>query len=207
MFAAVRGLAARMKTITMADGTSARSADSLIQRCFGGSALVAIVAAGLVVVTSSGAAPAPAPSVDASVTNDALHTLQSRCERGDAVSCNDLGVSTLRGSGDVAPDASAAAHAFELACSASSPDGCGNLGALYESGAGVQADLWEAARLYAHACSLGGALACSNLGALYARGRGVERDLDAAQRLFARACEAGSAAGCNNQLQLTSPRL
>lgn len=182
-------------------------------RRFGHPALAAIVPAGIAVVATSLAIPtsppssavtsAPAPAADAS--DGPLQTLASTCTGGDAVSCNDLGVSHLRGYG--APvDAHAAASAFELSCMAGSPDGCGNLGALYERGAGVSADITEAARLYARACSLGGALGCSNLGALYARGRGVERDLGEARRLFVHACETGSAAGCDNLLRFTEPR-
>jgi TPR repeat protein len=183
-------------------------------RRYGHPALAAIIAAGVAVVAtslavqpsspSSARTSGPAPATHPS--HDALRTLENACTGGDAVSCNDLGVSQLRGYGAPA-DVDAAARAFELSCRAGSPDGCGNLGALYESGAGVPADISEAARLYAHACGLGGALGCSNLGALYARGRGVERDLAEARRLFARACQTGSAAGCDNLLQLSEPRL
>ena len=119
------------------------------------------------------------------------------CEKGDAVSCNDLGVNYVHGSG-VPADATAAARAFERSCRGGSPDGCSNLGALYERGVGVEANLVEATRLYEQACSTGGALGCSNLGALYSRGRGVARDAGEAQRLFQLSCETGSAAGCNN---------
>jgi TPR repeat protein len=182
-------------------------------RRFGHPALAAIIAAGIAVVATSLAvqpsSPSSATPSDAAPvvhpSDDALRTLENTCNGGDAVACNDLGVSLLGGYG-AAADVLAAARAFELSCMAGSPDGCGNLGALYENGAGVPADITEAARLYEHACALGGALACSNLGALYARGRGVERDVGEARRLFVRACETGSAAGCDNLLRFTEPR-
>jgi Sel1 repeat len=121
----------------------------------------------------------------------------SNCEQGDAVGCNDLGVSYLHGY-DVPADATRALQSFERSCRDGSPEGCSNLGALYESGVGADVNLSEAARLYEQACSGGSALGCSNLGALYARGLGVARDRTQAQRLFESACQGGSAAGCNN---------
>lgn len=203
-----------MQTTYIADTHSASIAGPEFRwRRFGHPAFAAIIAAGIAVVATSLALPpspwssarASAPGAAADPSDGTLRTLENSCTGGDALACNDLGVSRLRGYG--APvDVDAAARAFELSCMADSADGCGNLGALHESGAGVPADISEAARLYAHACGLGGALGCSNLGALYARGRGVERDLGEARRLFARACETGSAAGCNNLLQLTEPR-
>jgi TPR repeat protein len=154
----------------------------------------------------SEATPTPASVVAASGSNSDVLALQEGCEREDAVSCNDLGVTYLKGYG-VPVDVRAALRAFERSCQHGNPDGCGNLGALYESGLGVVASLTEATWLYEQACSMGCALACSNLGALYARGRGVARDIDEARRLFTHACETGSAAGCNNLLQFPTPRL
>lgn len=132
--------------------------------------------------------------------------LQQGCQSGNAVMCNDLGVSYLHGAG-IPADVTLALRAFERSCRHGSPDGCGNLGALYESGVGVAASFARASRLYERACAMGCALGCSNLGALYARGLGVSRDLEQAQSLFALACESGSAAGCNNLLQLPSAAL
>ena len=122
------------------------------------------------------------------------------CEQGDAVGCNDLGVSYLHGEG-VPADATRAFQSFERSCRDGSPDGCSNLGALYERGVGSDINLGQAARLYEQACTGGSALGCSNLGALYCRGLGVAQDSTEARRLFAMACEGGSAAGCNNLLR------
>ena len=196
-----------MKSMNIAS-TASRSlarADVRHQRRIGHSALAALVAVGVAVVSTSLAAPTPASPPLADAPGGASSPLEAACQVGDPEACNDLGVTSLGGYGKPA-DVSGAARAFQRSCDAGSPDGCGNLGALYESGAGVTADVAEAARLYAHACTLGGALGCSNLGALYARGRGVERDLGEAQRLFERACATGSAAGCSNLLRFTEPR-
>ncbi|MEY2936017.1 MAG: hypothetical protein RL033_6766 [Pseudomonadota bacterium] len=171
------------------------------------SVLAATLGAGFGVawLSPSGATSEPDSAGSSDRIADA-RALQRGCESGDAVMCNDLGVSYLRGLG-VTPDVGLARSAFERACRRGSPDGCGNLGALYESGAGVPASIARASRLYEQACTTGCALGCSNLGALYARGLGVARDLDEAQRLFELACETGSAAGCTNLLQFPSPLL
>ena len=154
--------------------------------------------------SSARAGSTPTSHGDTSAASAELSTLAQGCDQGEAVSCNDLGVSYLHGY-SVPADARLAFAAFERACGLGSPDGCGNLGALYESGVGVGRSLEEAARLYERACGAGGALACSNLGALYARGRGVPRDLLEARRLFTLACQTGSAAGCNNLIQFAPP--
>jgi TPR repeat protein len=124
-------------------------------------------------------------------------SLEQSCKTGNAVACNDLGVSRLNGYG-MPVDTVLAFQAFERSCGDGSPDGCSNLGALYERGIGVENSLELAVELYERACTGGAALGCSNLGALYARGRGVERDPEEAQRLFRLACESGSAMGCSN---------
>jgi hypothetical protein len=136
--------------------------------------------------------PAAAPVADAAA-------FASGCQRGDAVACNDLGVTALH---SVPSDPRLAARSFERACENGSADGCSNLGALYEAGVGVRASSSDAADLYERACTGGAALGCSNLGALYARGKGVVRDESEAQRLFSEACASGSAAGCNNLMRV-----
>lgn len=168
------------------------------------SILAATLSAGLLLMATRPAKASPEPK-SAGSTDPRTETLvlQKGCEDGDAVMCNDLGVSYLHGVGTAA-DVTLALTAFERSCRQGSADGCGNLGALYESGVGVAASFAQASRLYERACAMNCALACSNLGALYARGLGVARSLEEAQLLFALACEAGSAAGCNNLLQLPS---
>jgi len=130
-------------------------------------------------------------------------SLASACDAGAAIACNDLGVVSLH---ETPGDSELAVQSFQHACAGGCADGCSNLGALYEKGVGVRADLGEATALYQRACDGGAALGCSNLGALYAHGRGVARDVSEAQRLFQQACEGGSAMGCNNLMQFGSQR-
>lgn len=166
------------------------------------SVLAATLTVGVCAAGTSSSLAAPQPkSAGSSDAHAETQLLQRGCQDGDAVMCNDLGVSYLHGVGTPA-DVALALQAFERSCRRGSADGCGNLGALYESGVGVTASFAQASRLYERACDMGCALGCSNLGALYARGLGVSRDVEEAQRLFALACETGSAAGCNNLIEL-----
>jgi len=190
-----------MKTIDIAVTRAVRSFAHAYLRPL---TLVSSVAACAAFAWGSASAAAPTGLTEGGLEGGAL-ALEASCERGDAVACNDLGVSYLRGYG-LSMDLGLAIRAFERSCTNGSADGCGNLGALYESGTGVAPNSSAAASLYQQACDMGCALGCSNLGALYARGHGLERDLDAARRLFTVACENGSAAGCGNLLQLSSPR-
>jgi TPR repeat protein len=125
----------------------------------------------------------------------AERSLRAACDGGDAVACNDLGVSYERGYAP-APSAAAAAQLFTRACDGGVADGCNNLGALHERGAGVNLDVSVARQLYGSACQQGSALGCSNLGALHTRG--AQRDEGEALRLFSLACATGSATGCQN---------
>lgn len=198
-----------MKNIDQAGIRSARWMARVSLRRHRRSSLSALAAGLALCVAFAWGAPsgarAPASALATVASNADVSAIEQSCEGGDAVQCNDLGVTYLKGYG-VPVDVDVAFRAFERASLDGSADGCGNLGAMYESGAGVQANLTDAARLYAFACRMDRALACSNLGVLYARGRGVPRDLDKARQLFTLACETDSAAGCNNLIELSSPR-
>ena len=151
------------------------------------------------ILTIWGTPVPPAPAASAPAAAALSGNLPSRCESGEAIACNDQGVTALH---SVPSDPSLAARSFERGCQGGSADACSNLGALREAGVGVRTNLSDAARLYEQACTGGAALGCSNLGALYARGKGVARDASEAQRLFSLACDTGSAAGCSNLMQI-----
>ena len=68
-----------------------------------------------------------------------------------------------------------------------------NLGAMYESGTGVQEDAAEAARWYRVAAGQGEAVAQSNLGRMYHNGEGVPEDAAEAGRWYRLAAEQGYA--------------
>jgi hypothetical protein len=104
-----------------------------------GAHVAATLAAVACVGATLAAATPAAPGGEAFAAHPELAELEASCQKGDAVSCNDLGVIAIHGYGD-GVDANAAHRAFQRSCQRGSADGCGNLGALYESGAGVGVD-------------------------------------------------------------------
>jgi len=172
--------------------------------------LISAVGLGLGLL-AAGAAHADAPLLDTPDASEApieiseapieAATLAAACEAGDAVACNDLGVSYEHGY-SVPRDSVAAAQLFERACNGGVTDGCNNLGAGLERREATRA---RASELYRRACEAGSALGCSNLGALYARSARTPADVRSARQLFERACAGGSATGCEN-LQATLAR-
>lgn len=82
------------------------------------------------------------------------------CEAGDALACNNLGMSHFQGWG-VEADRSKAAEAFEKACAGDDKDGCANLGGLYAGGlGGLVRDRAKALRLFSKGCRLGSPRGC-----------------------------------------------
>jgi TPR repeat protein len=163
---------------------------------------LALGIAGFIIAAAGRPLPTgPTPSEPAAAPVSEGFSFASGCASGDAIACNNLGVTSLHSAGS---DPTLAVRSFERACQNGSADGCSNLGALYEHGTGVRSNLSQAAALYEQACDGGAALGCSNLGALYARGKGVARDASQARRLFTQACETASAAGCNNLMRVSA---
>ncbi|MCA9622126.1 MAG: sel1 repeat family protein, partial [Myxococcales bacterium] len=105
--------------------------------------------------------------------------------------CFDRGVSLL----DV--DKSRAALAFAMACDGGVPEGCTNLGALYDEGGGVEVNLPRARELFDLGCKGGSPHGCFRLGRMKALGRGGAAELTAAFELFQKACGAKHGPGCH----------
>ena len=61
-------------------------------------------------------------------------------------------------------DYAKAAERFGTSCTDGNPQGCFELGALYEKGVGIAQDPYRAADLYAQACRGGEAKGCSHMG-------------------------------------------
>jgi Sel1 repeat len=120
--------------------------------------------------------------------------LQKRCDGGNAIACDDLGVLYLKGDG-VAKDAKKANALFQRACDGGDPVGCYDLAESYRFGDGVAKDMKAAAAFYQRACDGGNAGGCSQLAIQYNGGEGVAQD-DAKAALFAdRSCKGGSPLG------------
>ena len=73
-----------------------------------------------------------------------------------------------------------------------------DLGASYESGAGVNQNDAQAAFWYRKAADQGLAVAENNMGRLYARGQGVQRDYAEAMKWFQKAATQGDGEAMNN---------
>jgi TPR repeat protein len=127
-------------------------------------------------------------------TTDAL---DQACDRGEAVSCDDLGLRYQAGM-SVNRDLERAGNFFQEACDGGVMLGCSHLGAMYQSGVGVVRDVATAAFLFERACDGDGLLGCANLGVSYEHGDGVMQDPARAVSLYERACGGGEMLGCHN---------
>ena len=122
----------------------------------------------------------------------------ARCAKGEAGSCNVLGMMLVEGRGTPA-DGKRARAAFERGCDEKNPRACSNLGLLLMTGALVPRDLRAALAAYERGCEGGLPGACANVGALCMKGQGgVAIDYARAVAASTKACDAGDALGCAN---------
>jgi uncharacterized protein len=130
--------------------------------------------------------------VDRKMSNEEL---QKRCDGGEAIACDDLGVRYLKGDG-AAKDLTRSAALFRRACDGGDSVGCYDLAESYRFGDGVAKDMKAASAFYQRACDGKVANACAELAILYNDGEGVSQD-DSKAALFAdRSCKGGASLGC-----------
>lgn len=92
--------------------------------------------------------------------DDAAFALAERgCNRGHAMSCNNLGVCYQRGTG-TKRDLARARETYAKACSMGGRRGCQNQAALLLDGEGGPADIAAGKRFLEKACDLGEAMSC-----------------------------------------------
>jgi hypothetical protein len=115
---------------------------------------------------------------------------KTACDRSVAVGCTELGIWTLGGS------PAQAVALLQEGCDGGDPQGCGNLGVLYETGTGVALDKAKAVELLTRACDGDDGLGCTNLGGYYATL--APPDDAKARAMFERACKLEHAQGCAN---------
>jgi uncharacterized protein len=90
-----------------------------------------------------------------------------------------------------------AAEQYRMACAVQDPDGCMNLGRMYDSPhPGVSMDRGKARQYYATACDGNVAYACTALGLAASKGEGGAADDRKALVMFAKGCDGGSMQGC-----------
>lgn len=125
------------------------------------------------------------------------------CGRGDAASCDALGVLYSRGKSVEQSDYGAASYHWH-ACNLGYVYGCTKLAHLYRAGRGVEPDLAKAQALYTQGCDGGDARACIELAGMYAGGKGVPKDEGRAVTFYERACEGGDYEACKASERLKS---
>ena len=103
--------------------------------------------------------------------------------------CNLTGIGYETAKGTTTNYGMAVAY-YNKACTAHLPDGCANLGALYDEGQGIAIDKVRADALFVEACNGGSSRGCNQLGLhyLYAKG-GRAQDNTQASALFLKACD------------------
>jgi len=94
-----------------------------------------------------------------------IQDCDSRCVKGEGVSCYYAGQGRLRGVTGK-PDPVGASVLFARACKAGTVQGCTLLGTLHEQGAGVPRDLFKARDLFQQACAGADPQGCAGLARL-----------------------------------------
>ena len=88
---------------------------------------------------------------------------------------------------------------FVRSCDGNIPNGCINLGRLYETGSeSIKVDLNHAVDLYKKACRLNSSIGCTSLGYMYDLGLGVDKNVVKARNYYEIACAGEDPRGCNN---------
>jgi TPR repeat protein len=94
---------------------------------------------------------------------DVTEIYRQACDRGEALSCYNLGVRYDNGTGGLQRDAIRAAALYGTSCDHGVIEGCFNLALMYANGDGVTKDVARATDLYRKACDAGDADSCANL--------------------------------------------
>ncbi|MEJ7735322.1 MAG: tetratricopeptide repeat protein [Polyangiaceae bacterium] len=120
---------------------------------------------------------------------------RAQCDKGNAPSCNVLGVMIMHGKAGGPPDASKARTLFDKACAAGLQGGCANASVL---GNGQGPSGPASPRGLEDACRAGETQACSALGFRYRQGIGVARDPSQALKYYTKGCNGGDQVACTN---------
>jgi TPR repeat protein len=147
-------------------------------------------------VWAGGACAVPNQTTAHKCKSGDVEDCRAQCERGDALSCTDLGFEYLLGR-RVPLDYRRALALFRQACDGSEPYGCNDVGALLISGMAGQRDEVRAVQLFSSVCDQEPKL-CSNLAVSYRDGLGLVQHPARATELFSRACLGGDASSCHD---------
>ncbi len=148
-------------------------------------------------VLSKGKCTTPKASLPHLCSFGDLEECTIQCNKGDANSCDNLGLMFFMGR-SAEQSYSQAFKFLKVGCDQGSGRACGNLAVLYENGQGTTQDSMKAFALAKQACDDGVAHGCNNLGVYYQKGTGVDKDPIRAARLFKVGCDSGQASACFN---------
>jgi hypothetical protein len=121
----------------------------------------------------------------------------AQCERGNAESCDTLGV-MYRFSIRVRQDLPRAAALFHQGCDRGSQAACNSFALALLDGRGVPKNVDQAITLFQKACDAGRLAACSNLALAYDGKHGVPENDALKLSLDTRACRGGQPVACHN---------
>ena len=139
----------------------------------------------------SGAVPA-APPRPAGTARAA-----AACDGGVSSGCVTRGLNLEYGRNTVTQNVTNAVLQYRLACDVQDPDGCMNLGRMYDSPhQSVSMDRGKARQYFTTACEGGSGYACTAMGLAASKGEGGPVDDRKAATLFAKACDSGDTRGC-----------
>ncbi len=122
--------------------------------------------------------------------------VEAECAAAKAASCTSLGVHHAFGTYGRAKDPAAAIPFLQRGCDGGDPNGCKELGVMYQYGRGVPQDRTRARAHFEGACDAGVALACTYAAELHAKADGDGADPALAPAWRAKACAAGSKSEC-----------
>jgi TPR repeat protein len=144
------------------------------------------------VVPAAPAAAAAAPTARAGTSRAA-----PTCDGGVASGCVTRGLNLEYGRNNSTQNVPQAAALYRTACEVKDPEGCMNLGRMYDSPhQSVSMDRGKARQYFTIACDGGSGYACTALGNAAAKGEGGPVEEYKAYVLFAKACDAGDNPGC-----------
>ncbi|MBX2796380.1 MAG: SEL1-like repeat protein [Myxococcales bacterium] len=134
-------------------------------------------------------APEPGDALDP-------QALQTACASGQAARCVQL-ASLFQTGASGRTDPARAVVLLRQGCEGGEPQGCSQLGWMYEAGKGdLAANDSKALELYTRGCNEGDPSGCTSAGVMHAAGRGTERDAAYSAKMFSRGCDGGDARGC-----------
>ncbi len=134
-------------------------------------------------------------NLSASTADEKKKQFEEDCNKGDTISCYNMGLMYDYGDGTIAEDDEKALAFYIKACDKNYFKSCSKAAVLYEEGKGLKQDMKEAFKLYSKACGGGDAFACHNVAVTYSKSDNKALK-NVAIKFYDKACDAGYAESC-----------